>query len=258
MSGRTAARARLAVAPLAGLALFFGLWEGAVRAFAVKAFVMPAPSKIVRTIASEPGFFWHEGLVTAREAVSGLTMALALALLAAIPMARNRGVERGAQPVALLVQVIPLVCYAPAFVIWLGPGFRPIAAVSALVCFVPLLYNLTAGLRAADPDVRDLLRSAGAGRFEVLRHVEIPSALPHLFAGLRTSVGLALIGAVLGEWFALVSHGLGRQIQKGMAGGGAPLVWSCAFTLGAIGSVSLVALATAERLLLPGRRAERT
>ncbi len=134
-------------------------------------------------------------------------------------------------------------------------GGGPIATVSALVCFVPLLYNLVTGLRAADRDAIDLLRSAGASRLEILRDVEIPSALPHLFAGLRTSVGLALIGAVLSEWFALVSHGLGRQIQKGMATSSAPLIWACAFALALIGSVSLLLLAVAERILVPGRRA---
>lgn len=257
MSRPSRHRAERAVAPVAGLLVFFGLWEGLVRLLGVKPFVMPGPWRILRTLADAPGFFWHEGMVTAREAATGLAIALALALVAAVPMARRRSVERAGQPVALFVQVIPLVCYAPAFVIWMGPGFRPIAAVSALVCFVPLLYNLTAGLRAADPDARDLLHSAGASRFEILRHVEIPSALPHLFAGLRTSVGLALIGAVLSEWFALVSHGLGRQIQKGMAGASAPLVWGCAFALGALGSASLALLALLERLLVPGARPER-
>lgn len=250
-------RARIgrAVAPVAGIVIFFTLWELLLRIFDVKPFVMPGPLRIVRTLGQDPGFFWREGQVTAREAATGLALALVLSLAAAVPMARSRAVERGAQPVAMLVQVIPLVVYAPAFVIWLGPGFRPIATVAGLVCFVPLLYNLIAGLRAADRDAIDLLRSAGANRFEILRDVEIPSALPHLFAGLRTSVGLALIGAVISEWFALVSHGLGRQIQKGMATSSAPLIWACAFALALIGSVSLLLLAAAERVLVPGRRA---
>jgi ABC-type nitrate/sulfonate/bicarbonate transport system permease component len=109
-----------------------------------------------------------------------------------------------------------------------------------------------AGLRAADRDTIDLLRSVGASRRELLAHVEIPAALGHLFAGLRTGVALSLIGAVIGEWFALVSQGLGRQIQKGVAGASAPLVWASAFALGAIGAVSLLVLAALERVLLPG------
>ena len=246
-----AARARLAVAPLVGLTVFFGLWEGLVRGLGVKAFVMPPPSHIVRSLADRPGFFAREGIVTAREALAGLALAFVVALALAVPMARRKAVERAVQPVALFVQLIPLVCYAPAFVIWMRPGFRPIAAVSALFALLPLLYNLTAGLKAADPDTVDVLRSAGASSGEILRHVEIPAALPYLFAGLRTAVGLALIGAVLGEWFALRSHGLGRQIQKGIAGGGATLIWSSAFALAVVGGLALVLVTLGERALTP-------
>lgn len=250
----TAARLRRAAAPLVGLAVFFALWELLLKAFDVKPFVMPGPWRILRTLADDPGFFWREGIVTAREAGTGLGIGLALALAAAVPLARSRTLERATQPVTLLVQVIPLVCYAPAFVIWMKPGFRPIVAVSALVCFVPLLHNLVAGLRAADRDTVEVLRSVGASRREVLVQVEIPSALPHLFAGLRTGVALSLIGAVIAEWFALVPNGLGRQIQKGVAGASAPLVWGSAFALGAVGATSLLVLAVAERALLPGER----
>lgn len=246
-------RLRGAVAPLVGVVVFFGLWELLLRAFGVKAFVMPTPTHVIGKLADDPGFFWREGLVTVREALTGLVLAFVAALLVAVPIARSRWLERAVQPIALLITVIPLVCYAPAFVIWMGPGFRPIAGIAAVVSFVPLMYNLTTGLRAADDDMVDLLRSAGASRLEVLRHVEIPSALPDLFAGLRIGVGLSLIGAVIGEWFALVSHGLGLWIRKAQgSSAGASLVWACAFALGLIGSVSLLALGIAERLLVPG------
>ena len=114
-------------------------------------------------------------------------------------MARWHRFERGVQPVATMVQVIPLVAYAPAFVIWLGPGTRPIVAVATLIAVVPLLFNLVAGLRGADPDAREVLLSAGASGWELFRFLDLPSALPALFAGLRIAVGLTLIGAVLGE-----------------------------------------------------------
>jgi len=240
-------------APVVGVVVFFALWEGLVRLLDVKPFVMPAPSRVVRTLANSPGFYWREGRVTGGEAVTGLLVALVLALLLAIPMARSRLFERAVQPVTTLVQVVPLVCYAPAFVIWFKPGSKPIVAVTALISFIPLLYNLVAGLRASDRDARDVLRSVGASRGEILRTIEVPSALPHLFAGLRTAVGLSLIGAVLGEWFALRSHGIGLEIQKG-AVVGAPRVWAAAFTLGAMGAVALGVISMLERLLV-GQRA---
>jgi NitT/TauT family transport system permease protein len=240
------------LAPIAGIAVFFGLWEGLLRLLSVKQFILPRPSHVVAKMLGDKAFFLREGLITAREALIGLIIALVLALALAVPMARSRTFERAVQPVATLIQVIPIVCYAPAFVIWLHPGNRPIIAVVALIALVPLLFSLVAGLRSADPAIVELLHSVGASRREVLRHVQIPSAIPALLAGLRIAVGLALVGAVLGEWFSLRSHGLGVQIQKAMnTQGGSTLIWASAFALGVIGGVALAALSLAERLL-PG------
>lgn len=243
------------VAPLVGIATFFGLWEVLLRAFRVSAFILPRPSRILSELFNERGFFWRESIVTGREALAGLVLALILAFALAVPMARWRPVERAIQPIVTLIQVIPIVCYAPAFVIWLGIGNPPIVAVVALISFVPLLFNLVAGFRSADPTIREVLESVGASRKEILRTLELPSAVPSLFAGLRISVGLALVGAVLGEWFAVVSHGLGVQIKIGGSHNAAPLVWGAAFALGAIGGLSLLTLSVIERRIPGGRRA---
>ncbi len=242
------------VAPLLGICVFVGLWESAVRIFDVKAFVLPGPVRILRELTNNRGFFFHQASVTFREALFGLSIAFALALAIAVPMSRRPFVERAIQPVATLIVVIPLVCYAPALVIWLGPGTRPIVAVTAIVSFVPILFSAVAGLRSTDHAAVDLLRSVGARHREVFWRLEFPSALPHVLAGLRSGVGLALIGAVLGEWFALVSEGLGVQIQRGAAQNAAPLVWACAFTLGIIGALALGIIGALERRFRPSSR----
>ena len=234
-------------APLVGISTFVGVWEAAVRLFRVRAFVLPGPVRILRELLNDRGFFFRQASVTFREALFGLSIAFALALAIAVPMSRRPFVERAIQPVATLIVVIPLVCYAPALVIWLGPGARPIVAVAAIVSFVPILFSAVAGLRSTDQNALDLLRSVGARPREVFWRLEFPSALPHVLAGLRSGVGLALIGAVLGEWFALVSEGLGVQIQRGAAQNAAPLVWASAFALGIIGAVALGAIGAIER-----------
>jgi NitT/TauT family transport system permease protein len=240
-----------------GVVSFFGLWEGLVRVFHVKKFVLPGPVGIVQAMWHSPGFLAHQALVTGKEAALGLFVALVVALALAVPMARWRFVDQAVQPVATLIMVIPLVVYAPAFVIWLGFGFKPIVAVTAVVAFVPLLFNAVTGLRATDQPTREVLESAGASRREIFRHLQLPTALPYLVAGLRTSVGLALIGAVLGEWSALVSEGLGFHIRRGASQNEARLVWSCAFTLGLMGLAALVVLTLAERRLRPHRSTDR-
>jgi ABC-type nitrate/sulfonate/bicarbonate transport system permease component len=241
-------------APLVGVVVFFGLWEGLLVLFRVKAFILPRPSRILSALKGAPAFFAREALVTGREAIIGLACALVVAFVLALPMARWRSVERAVQPIATLVQVIPIVVYAPAFVIWMGFGQLPIVAIIMLIALVPLLFNLVAGFRTVDPAVIELLRSVGASRWEVLRTVQGPSAVPSLFSGLRIAVGLSLVGAVLGEWFAGVTHGLGVWIQKGANQNNAPLVWASAFSLGAIGGLALLALTLLERRLPGGRQ----
>lgn len=231
--------------------MFFGFWELAVRVFRIRAFVLPGPVRILREMARDRGFFLRQAGVTYREAAFGLVLAFLLAVALAVPMSRSLYVERAVQPVATWIVVVPLVCYAPALVIWLGPGTRPIVAVTTIVSFVPILFSAVAGLRATDQEAIELLRSVGARPREIFWRLQLPSALPHLLAGLRSGVGLALIGAVLGEWFALVSEGLGVQIQRGAAQNAAPLVWASAFTLGILGALTLGAIGAAERRFRP-------
>lgn len=252
--GTSRAVVRSVATPIVGLVVFFGAWELLIVVFEVQAFVLPRPSRIVRTIGDEPTFFAEQAWITAREALLGVLVGLLGAMALAVPMVRWQTFDRAAQPVATLIQVIPLVAYAPALVIWLGPGTQPIVAVAALITFVPLLFGLIAGLRSVDPDAVEVLLSAGAGKWEIFRHLELPSAMPALFAGLRVAVGLSLVGAVLGEWFALVSDGLGVQIRRGQAIPSAPLVWASAFALGAVGGIGLVLLNGLERLVSGRRR----
>jgi NitT/TauT family transport system permease protein len=241
-------------APLLGVAIFFVVWELLLLVLNVKAFVLPRPSRILSAMAAEPSFFVREAFVTGKESILGLAAAMALAFVIAVPMARWHSVERAVQPVATLIQVVPIVVYAPAFVIWLGFGRLPIVAVIMMIAFVPLLFNMVAGFRSADPAALETLQSVGASRWEILRTLQAPSAVPSLFAGLRIAVGLALVGAVLGEWFAGVSHGLGVQIQTGANKNSAPLVWASAFSLGVLGSLALLALSMIERRVPGGRQ----
>jgi NitT/TauT family transport system permease protein len=236
------------LSPIVGVLTFFGLWESALRIFHVQRFVLPPPSSILNRLFDDYRFFLRQGLVTGNEALAGLFLALGVAGLLALAMTHWRFINHAVQPVATLIQVIPVICYAPALVIWFRPGYRPIMVMSALVAFVPLLFTLTSGFRNIDAGAHELLRSLGASRWETFRHLFLPGALPSLFSGLRTSIGLCLIGAVLGEWFALRSSGLGVQIQVGMNHNEAMLIWASAFALGALGAFGLGCVALAERL----------
>jgi NitT/TauT family transport system permease protein len=165
-------------------------------------------------------------------------------------MTYSRTLERAVQPVAVLVQVTPIIAYAPAFVIWLGAGLKPIIAITALVCFVPFLFNAVAGLRSIDPATHELLRSVNASGREIFWRLRLPHALPYLFAAARIAVGLALIGAVLGEWFALVDVGLGVAIRKALNFNDVDQLWGSILVLGFMGGAVLLVLSLLERVAL--------
>lgn len=246
-------------APVVGVLGFFALWELGVAVFDVPRYQLPSPSEVVRHIASDPEFYVRNARVTMWEAGIGFLIALAAGLAAGTIMAHSLFIERAALPLAVLIQVTPIIAYAPAIVIWFGLGTKSILVITALVCFVPFLINSVAGLRSVDPNLLELARSIDAGRFVVFWRLRLPSSLPFLFSAARIAVGLALIGAVLGEFFGS-SEGLGYAIKTAQA---RPIqlslqLWGSIFVLGLIGAVATLLISAAERSLLHWHSSQRT
>ena len=248
--GRRLRSAGRLVAPIVGLVVFFGVWELLVRAFDVRTFVILRPSAIFAELADHPGFYWDNMLVTAREAFLGYLLALVIALLWGAAMAWSRFLEHASTPVAVLIQVTPIVTYAPAAVLWLGRGLKPIVFITGLICLVPLLFGVTAGLRSADPAALDLMATVDAPSWEVVRRIRLPYALPYLFTATRTCVGLSLIGAVLAEWYALVDQGLGRRIQEAIDFNQSRQLWASIYAVAFLGGAAIVVLNMIERRVL--------
>jgi NitT/TauT family transport system permease protein len=237
------------LAPVVGIAAFLLLWQAIVVVFDIPKFQLPAPLDVVRHMSDDPGFYLRNALVTAREATIGFLLAAFLAVVAASIAAEITFIERAAQPVVVLVQVTPIIAYAPAVVIWLQFGQRPIVVLTTAVCFVPFYFNGVTGLRDVDPASLELLHSVDAGRREIYWRLRLPSAVPYLFAAARIAVGLALIGAVLGEFFAVVSQGLGVAIKKAQAFNDVDQLWGSIFALALTGSVMILLLGLLERAL---------
>lgn len=249
----------LGIAPLVGLVVFLGAWQLVVEIFSIEAYKLPAPWRILRHIASDPGFYLRHSRTTIWEAFVGFVLALLLAVPLATAMALSRFIDRAVMPIAVLIQVTPIIAYAPAVVLWVGTGFRSIIVITTVVCFVPFLVNMVSGLRSVDPLLLELADSVDSGRAEVFWRLRVPSALPNLFAAARISVGLALIGAVLGEFFGLVKGGLGFALKTAQARGfrGIDQVWGCVFVLAFIGAVATFLLSVAERAVLHWHASQR-
>ena len=242
--------ARSILAPMVGVVGFLALWQFLVWVFDIKQFELPTPTEILRHLWSDPSFYFENARSTLWEALLGFVLGLVSALVGATIMAHSRFVEQAVLPLAVLIQVTPIIAYAPAVVIWLGFGLKPILLITSLVCFVPFLFNAVTGFRSIEPAAHELLRSVNASRREVFLRLRVPSALPYLFSGARIAVGLALIGAVLGEFFAGVSSGLGYAVKVAQNRNLALQLWGSIYVLAFLGAVAITFISLAERAVL--------
>ena len=189
-------------------ALALGLWEMAVRVFAVPTFLLPAPSQVAATLWFRWAVIWPEALVTFGEMLGGLAIGAAVGIGAALLMARTPLIERALGPILVVTQAVPVFALAPLLVIWLGFGVASKLAMAALIIFFPVSTTFLEGLRRTDENLLDLARLNGASRREMLFLIRVPAALPALGGGLRVAAAGAPIGAIIGEWVGS-SSGLG-------------------------------------------------
>ena len=186
---------------LFGLAVL-ALWEAAVRIAHVPSYLLPGPTDIVAAFSADPvGLLASLGstlLVTFAALIIAATLGVALALA----ITASRLLAAAIQPWAVILQVTPIVAIAPLIIVWVGDPFTSLVVCATIVAFFPVFANTATGLAAAPPDLVDLFRLYGAGRFATLRLLRLPSALPYFLAGLRISGGLALVGAVVAEFVA--------------------------------------------------------
>jgi NitT/TauT family transport system permease protein len=177
-------------------------WEAAVRALAVPAYLLPPPSAIAAALVKHGGTLARGAWITGQAALAGFALAAALGVALAVVIASARWVERAVYPFTVFLQTVPLVAIAPLLVVWFGFGTRPVAIAAFVVSVFPVIVNTVTGLRSTDPALLDLFRLAGASPAARLLKLRLPFALPNIFAGLKVAAGLAVIGAVVGEFVA--------------------------------------------------------
>jgi len=208
------------------------VWELAARFGGLPPFMLPGPEKVWRRLlqALSDGSLLTHTVITLSEVLAGLCLGLIAATLLGYLLARSRRIERLVSPYVVASQAIPIVAIAPLLVIWFGPGLRSKVLICALIVFFPVLINTVVGIRSVPDDLRDLMRSLQATRWQTLRLLEIPAALPILLGGLRIGATLSVIGAVVGE-FAGSNRGLGFLISVGKGLFDTALVFVAVFTL---------------------------
>ncbi|MFC9807309.1 ABC transporter permease [Streptomyces griseoaurantiacus] len=197
--------------------VFIGLlvvWQAIVQMFDVSDILVPAPTAVADSLVDgfQDGSLMTHSIVTLKEILIGFGIAVGSALVCAVLITQFRTVERVLFPLLILTQTVPKVAMAPLLIVWFGIGISSKVLTVALIAFFPLLINAILGFRSAAYEQVEMLRSFGASRLQVMRHLQIPSALPHIFAGLEVAVILSVTGAVVAE-FVGSSEGLGYLIQ---------------------------------------------
>jgi ABC-type nitrate/sulfonate/bicarbonate transport system permease component len=190
--------------------------EVIVRATHVKPYVFPPPSAVIAELAADPALFLNAAAVTLGEAAAGLLLASAAALAFAAAATYSRRLDAALTPLVIVSQTIPVIALAPLLVLWMGYGAPPRVVICALIAFFPMAVAAREGLRATEPDLLLLMRSAGARRRDVFWRVRVPAAAPYLAAGLRTGMTLSLVGAVVAEWTG-TDAGLGYLVLSANA-----------------------------------------
>ncbi|MBZ0138956.1 MAG: ABC transporter permease [Pseudorhodoplanes sp.] len=226
------------------------LWEWVVKFFQVPEILVPAPSAIVASLVHDAPLLAYSSGFTLAAIGYGFALSAALGITLALLLVRFPAVSRATYPLIVLFQTVPKVALAPIFVIWFGYDIMPKLLLIVVISFFPISLNMIAGLRAVDPNLLLLMRSVGCSNTETMWRVMVPSALPHLFAGLKIAVTFAVIGAIVAE-FSGSNRGLGYLIQFGSSQLQTPLVFAGLFVVSAIGVALYYVVALIERLVTP-------
>jgi NitT/TauT family transport system permease protein len=210
-----------ALPPLMLLALAAIVWDRVVVAYDLKPYLLPRPGLVAQAL-------WHNHLkllgairYTGLAAVCGLALSLLVGTAVSFVFSQSRWLRSAGYPYALFLQTVPIVAIAPLLVYWCGQGFQSVVLTAFLIGLFPIIAGGTAGLLSVDPDLVDLFRLHNATRWQMLWKLRCPNAVPALCTGVKTSCGLSVVGAVVGEFFAgQVGHqnGLGYLIQFHIAG----------------------------------------
>jgi NitT/TauT family transport system permease protein len=228
------------------------LWQGLIVWLNVQQFLLPKPSVIATTFWQNRSELLSAAWYTFQEALGGFAVGSALAILVALVLARWRPLGTALMPYAIAANAIPIIAFAPITNQWFAGGLTKSSkiAIAAVLCFFPVLVNTLRGLTSVRPQDVELMRSYAARQTEIFRRVRIPTALPFIFTGLKVATVLAMIGAVVGEYFGGALNALGVLILDRARTFKFPEAWAGIMLACLFGIALYVAVALVERVAL--------
>jgi NitT/TauT family transport system permease protein len=228
------------------------IWEVAVDLFKIPAFLFPAPSDILAACRDNAALLLRESRVTTVEILLGYFLSIVVGIPLALAIFQWPVFAKSTYPLLISSQAMPKVAIAPLFVVWFGFGFVPKILIAFLIAFFPIVINTVMGLSSIEQEKIFLARSMGLSGFQTFRLIRFPNALPSIFAGLKISITLAVVGAVVGE-FVGGDSGLGYQLMVANGAMNTPLLFAGVLALTVLGLVLYGIIEMIERLAMPHR-----
>ena len=249
---------RLAMPVIFGVTLI-AIWEGVVRGFDISAVLLPTPSAIAVRFVASGAILWEDFVQTViKGALTGYIIGCGSAFLTALVIDRFPFLQRGLLPVGNFVAALPVVGMAPILVMWFGFDWQSKSAVVVVMVFFPMLVNTVQGLQASNAMQRDLLQTYAATPQQTLLKLRLPMAMPFVFNGLKIATTLALIGAIVAEFFGSPIRGMGFRISTSVGQLALDLVWAEIVVAALVGSAAYGGVALIERAVTfwhPSQRA---
>ena len=239
--GRVGRRARDWIPAVAVFGLGIASWQWLIPdVFHVQRFLLPRFSAVTSTFWHERGLLWSAGWFTFKEALAGFALGCAVALVVALVLSRWKRVGSAFMPYAIAANAIPIGLLSPWSKI----------VIAAVLCFFPVLVNALRGLTSVDPESIELMRSYAASERTIYRRVRIPTSLPLVFTALKVASVLAMIGAVVGDYFGGSTRSLGVQVQSSVSLSQLETAWAAILVASILGIAFYTAVALAERFVL--------
>src|SRR6476469_10661251 len=244
------------VRPVLFLVLLIVLWDVAIRIVRIPPYQIPKPADVLLTLWTEGPQLLQQAVPTTIATVQGFLLSAVFGIGIAVLIAGSRTVESYVYPLLVFSQSIPKIAIAPLFVVWFGFGMFPKVLSAFMLGFFPVVVSAVQGFKSVDPDMVDLARAMQGSRFRVFRAVNLPHAMPAIFSGLKVSITLAVVGAVVGE-FVGSNSGIGYVLQRSIGTFDLPTMFAALVILALLGVVLFWIVDRIERLVIPWHVSQR-
>lgn len=242
--------------PVATIVVILVLWELAARAGYFPRYILPSPSGIAARFAQMHAFIIKESLFTLQETLLGFGLSVVIGIPLGMLLVSSHTFNRAVYPLLVASQVVPKIAIAPLFLVWFGFGLMSKVLITFLMAFFPIVIAAVVGLQATELEKLHVARAAGASGLQLFWLVRLPNALPAIFGGMKVSITLAVVGALVGE-FVAAENGVGRLLLSASGNMDTELLFAGIFALIVIGVVLFLAMEVLEKLALPWHISQR-